>query len=40
MKKIAIEILFFLVAATIILPAPTLIWMHMTGHTWREVLYR
>ncbi len=39
-KKIIIEVLFFLIAAAFILPTPTLILAHITGQTWREVLYR
>jgi hypothetical protein len=40
MKKLAIEIVFFLIMSAIILPTPTLILAHMTGQTWREVSYR
>lgn len=39
-KKIVLEILFLIVATAVIVPAPTLIWMHMTGKTLAQVLYR
>jgi hypothetical protein len=40
MKKIVKEALFFVIAAAIILPTPTLVWMYVTGKTITEVLYR
>jgi hypothetical protein len=40
MRKLTIEILFFIAAAAIILPAPTLLLAYVTGQTWREILYR
>jgi hypothetical protein len=40
MRTIVKDIVFFIVAALIILPAPTLLLMHITGLTLREVLYR
>jgi hypothetical protein len=40
MKKIAKQISFFLFAAEIILPAPTLLLAWMTGKTVTEVMYR
>ena len=40
MKKIIRETVFFVVAAAIILPTPTLIWAHVTGKTISQVLYR
>jgi hypothetical protein len=39
-KKIILEILFLIVAALIIVPALTIIWMHITGKTVSQVLYR
>ena len=40
MKKIVAELLFFAVAAVIILPAPTLLVSYVTGKTIVQVLYR
>ncbi len=40
MKKLLVEVLFFLIASAIILPAPTILFAHMTGKTWQQVLYR
>jgi hypothetical protein len=40
MKKIVREIIFFLLAAAVILPTPTLVWTWVTGKTISEVLCR
>jgi hypothetical protein len=40
MKKLIGEILFFIAAAAIILPTPTLVWAWVTGKTITQVLYR
>lgn len=40
MKKLLVEILFYVIAAAIILPTPTLVLAHMTGLSWQQVLYR
>lgn len=40
MNKIIAELLFFAVAAAIILPAPTLAYAWMTSKTLAEVMYR
>jgi hypothetical protein len=40
MKKIIGESLFFIAAAVVILPAPTLLFAWITGQTIRQVLYR
>lgn len=40
MNSIVKQILFFLVAAAIILPTPTLVWGWATGKTITQVLYR
>jgi hypothetical protein len=40
MKKIAKELAFFAVSATVILPAPILLLAWMTGQTIQQVLYR
>jgi hypothetical protein len=39
-KKIIREVVFFTVAAAVIVPAPTLLWAYVTGKTISEVLYR
>ena len=38
--KIIREVAFFLIAAAVILPAPTWLWAWMTGKTLAQVLYR
>ena len=40
MTRIAKEIVFFAVAAAVILPAPILLLAHMTGQTFEQVMYR
>jgi hypothetical protein len=40
MKKISVEVVFYLVAAAVILPAPTMLWAYVTGKTLEQVLYR
>lgn len=40
MGKLVKEVLFFTVAAVVILPTPTLIFAYMTGKTFLQVLYR
>jgi hypothetical protein len=40
MTKIIREIIFFTIAAAVILPTPTLLWAWMTRKTITEVLYR
>jgi hypothetical protein len=39
-KKIVTEVAFFAVAAVIVIPAPTLLYAHVTGKTITQVLYR
>jgi hypothetical protein len=39
-RKIVRELLFFVAAAAVILPTPTLLWAHVTGKTITQVLYR
>lgn len=40
MKTAVKQILFFIVAAVVILPTPTLLWAWITGRTVMQVLYR
>jgi hypothetical protein len=40
MKKIIGEVVFFAVAAAVIVPAPIVLLAWMTGQTITEVLYR
>jgi hypothetical protein len=40
MKKIIGETAFFLIAAVVILPTPTLLFAWMTGKTITQVLYQ
>jgi hypothetical protein len=39
-KKLIGEAVFFLVAAAVIVPAPTMLWAWVTGKTITEILYR
>ncbi len=38
--KILREVVFYLVAAAVIIPTPILLLAWMTYQTWREVIYR
>jgi hypothetical protein len=40
MTKVVKEAIFFIIAAAIMLPTPTLTLMWMTGLTFEQVLYR
>ena len=40
MRKLINEVIFFAIAAAIILPAPTALLAWMTGQTLTQVLYR
>lgn len=40
MKKIIADVLFLIIAAIVILPAPVLLLAHMTGQTFEQVLWR